>query len=121
MVKHLTIRGALRQTAAGIIEGSLRGLWQESIIYYPDDIVSNEGQSWLMDGAPHTSSLSHEPGVGVSYAESWSLNIPSGSSAQNLSLSTDSQIFRIAKDGTVTPSTITLTANRQNINTQLRL
>jgi hypothetical protein len=113
----LTIRGALRQTAAGIVEASLRGLWAEDTIYYPDDIVSNEGQSWLMDGEPHTSSLSHEPGVGVSYAESWSLNIPSGSAAQNLSLSADSQIFRVAKDGTVTPSTITLTANRQNINT----
>ena len=111
----LTIRGALRQTAAGIVEASLRGLWAEDTIYYPDDIVSNEGQSWLMDGEPHTSSLSHEPGVGASYAESWSLNIPSGSSAQTMRLSTDSQTFRVAKDGTVTPTTITLTANRENI------
>ena len=76
----LTIRGAINQTSAGIVAGSLRGLWAENTIYYPDDVVTNEGQGWIMDGEPHTSSLSHEPGTGVSYAESWSLEIPSGSS-----------------------------------------
>ena len=76
----LTIRGAINQTSAGIVAGSLRGLWAVDTIYYPDDVVTNEGQGWIMDGEPHTSSLSHEPGTGVSYAESWSLEIPSGSS-----------------------------------------
>ena len=76
----LTIRGAINQTSAGIVAGSLRGLWAENIIYYPDDIVTNEGQGWIMDGEPHTSSLSHEPSTGINFAESWSLEVPSGSS-----------------------------------------
>ena len=38
-----------------------------------------------------------------------------GSNAQVISLSSDAMAFRIAKDGTITPSTITFTANRQNI------
>ena len=38
-----------------------------------------------------------------------------GSNAQVISLSSDAMAFRVAKDGTVTPSTITFTAKRQNI------
>jgi hypothetical protein len=76
----LTIRGSINQTSAGIIAGSLRGLWAEDVIYYPDDIVTNEGQGWIMYGEPHTSSLSHEPSTGTNFAESWSLEVPSGSS-----------------------------------------
>jgi len=40
---------------------------------------------------------------------------PAGSDAESIRLSADSQIFRIAQDGTVSPSTITFTANRQNL------
>lgn len=39
----------------------------------------------------------------------------SGSTAKLLSIISDSQVFQIAKDGTVTPSTITLTLNQQNL------
>ena len=39
-----------------------------------------------------------------------------GENAKTVVLSSDSQVFRVGKDGTITPSTITFTANRQNIN-----
>ena len=53
-----------------------------------------------------------EPGVGSSYTTYWE---ESNLSAKSLRLSADTQIFRVAQNGTITPSTITLTANRQNI------
>jgi hypothetical protein len=121
----LTIRGAIRQTAAGEIEGSLRGTWTAGSIYYPNDIVSNEGQSWNMIGLAHTASVdSYEPGVGVDNAESWSLAAAAGSSgtsgdtAKTIRLSSTAQAFVKPKDSaTLTPASITLTANKQNITT----
>ena len=53
-----------------------------------------------------------EPGVGSSYTTYWE---ESNLAAKSVRLSADTQIFRVAQDGTITPSTITLTANRQNI------
>jgi len=125
----LTIRGAIRQTAAGIIEGSLRGTWTAGSIYYPNDIVSNSGQSWTMIGLAHTASVdSYEPGVGVDNAESWSLAAAAGTSgtagtagsggatAKTIRLSASSQTFVKPKDSaTLTPASITFTTNRQNI------
>jgi hypothetical protein len=40
-----------------------------------------------------------------------------GDAAQTIRLSSDAQIFTEAKDGTLSPSSITFTANRQNIST----
>jgi len=39
----------------------------------------------------------------------------SGLNSKVVVLTSDSQVFKVAKDGTITPSTITLTTNRQNI------
>ena len=50
----LTIRGAIRQTAAGVREPSLRGAWQDGTQYYTTDLVTYNGQSWTADSA-HTS------------------------------------------------------------------
>ena len=38
-----------------------------------------------------------------------------GENAKTVVLSSNAQLFRVAKDGTVSPSSITFTANRQNI------
>ena len=76
----LTIRGAVRQTAAGVVEGSLRGAWSSGVEYYPNDIVSANGQSWVMIGAVHTSTANDEPGVGVNYTTYWSVAAAAGSS-----------------------------------------
>jgi hypothetical protein len=76
----LTIRGAVRQTAAGVVEGSLRGAWSSGVEYYPNDIVSANGQSWVMIGVVHTSNANDEPAVGVNYTTYWSVAAAAGSS-----------------------------------------
>ena len=124
----LTIRGAIRQTAAGEIEGSLRGSYSAGSIYYPNDIVSNAGQSWVMIGLSHTGSLdTYEPGVGVDNADSWSLAAAAGTSgtagtagsggatAQTIRLSATGQSFVEAKNGTLSPDYIKFTADKENI------
>jgi hypothetical protein len=60
-----------------------------------------------------------EPGTGKTNTITETFYIVSegqdGTSAKSVRLSADAQAFIEAKDGTVTPSTITFTANRQNI------
>ena len=116
----LTIKGAIRQTAEGIVESRNLGLWSATSTGFGfrfGDIVSNNNITWqcklahIRNTAPSTDAVA-EPGGSGAYTTYWE---ESDLSAKSLRLSADSQIFRVAQNGTITPSTITLTANRQNI------
>jgi hypothetical protein len=48
----LTIKGAIRQTAAGVNEGAIRGAWTNAFTYYQNDIVTYNGQSWQCTSDP---------------------------------------------------------------------
>ena len=120
----LTIRGAVRQTAAGQIEGSNRGVWAVGVTYWPSDIVIYDGQSYVMISATSIVSTDNA-NVNTGYPDfatnSWEVAAAAGSSgtsgadAKSVRLSSDYQAFVVASDGSITPSTITLTSNRQNI------
>ena len=116
--ESLTIRGAIRQTSEGEVESRALQPWStlaDGFLFLVGDIVSHNGITWecIVEHNKGTSpTYPAEPGVGGSYATYWQ---ESNLSAKTIRLSADSQIFRIAKDGSVTPTTITLTANRQNI------
>jgi len=48
----LTIKGAIRQTSAGVNEGAIRGAWTNGFTYYLNDIVTYSGQSWQCTSDP---------------------------------------------------------------------
>ena len=48
----LTVKGAIRQTAAGVNEGAIRGAWTNGFTYYQNDIVTYSGQSWQCTSDP---------------------------------------------------------------------
>jgi hypothetical protein len=50
----LTIKGAIKQTDAGVNEPTLKGVWSSGITYYNNDVVSYGGKSWIC-----TSAVSH--------------------------------------------------------------
>ena len=50
----LTIKGAIKQTDAGVNEPTLKGVWAYGITYYNNDVVSYGGKSWIC-----TSAVSH--------------------------------------------------------------
>ena len=81
----LTIRGALRQTAAGIREGTLQGLWSQTFSpvdfqFVVNDIVTHAGRTWVCI-LNHTKNTSgSEPLNGGSYATYWVLAADAGSS-----------------------------------------
>ena len=111
----LLIKGAIRQTAEGVVESRNLGLWDStpaSFSFRVGDIVSNENITWECILVHVKGVGNDEPGVGSSYTTYWE---ESNLAAKSVRLSADTQIFRVAQDGTITPSTITLTANRQNI------
>jgi hypothetical protein len=111
----LLIKGAIRQTAEGVVESRNLGLWDSApsgFSFRVGDMVSNETISWECILVHVKGVGNDEPGVGSSYTTYWE---ESNLSAKSLRLSADTQIFRVAQNGTITPSTITLTANRQNI------
>ena len=111
----LLIKGAIRQTAEGVVESRNLGLWDSTpsgFSFRVGDMVSNETISWECILVHVKGVGNDEPGVGSSYTTYWE---ESNLSAKSLRLSADTQIFRVSQTGTITPSTITLTANRQNI------
>ena len=111
----LLIKGAIRQTAEGVVESRNLGLWDSApagFSFRVGDMVSNETISWECILVHVKGVGNDEPGVGSSYTTYWE---ESNLSAKSLRLSADTQIFRVSQTGTITPSTITLTANRQNI------
>jgi hypothetical protein len=90
-------------------------------------ITANDGDDGTitLGGSPSSTkdvnivALFTEPGTGKTNTITETFYIVSegqdGTSAKSVRLSADAQAFIEAKDGTVTPSTITFTANRQNI------
>jgi len=122
----LTIRGALRQTAAGQREGTLQGLWSQTFTpanfqFVENDIVTHADNTWVCISNHTKNTANSEPLNGSSYETYWATAAAAGTSgtaginAKTIRLSTDAQSFIVAKDGTISPSTITLTSSRQNI------
>jgi len=123
----LTIKGAIRQTAEGIVESRNLGLWSAQPAgnqFRVGDIVSNNTITWeaiAVGGTPlpnsHAKGVGNdEPGVGSAYTTYW---VESNLASKSVRLSADTQIFRVAQDGSITPSIITLTASRQNIGSSI--
>jgi len=119
----LTIRGAIRQTAEGDVEGRILQAWStlaDGFSFVAEDLVSHSGFTWKCilahdKGTPPypTSTYPAEPGTGASYTTYWELT---DLSAKTIRVSADYQTFVLPKDSaTLTPSVITLNANRQNI------
>ena len=79
----LTIRGALRQTAAGIREGTLQGVWGNlptAFQFVVNDIVTHAGRTWVCI-LNHTRDTSAAiPLTGGSYTTYWVLAADAGSS-----------------------------------------
>ena len=84
-----------------------------------DGVTITPGDSAVSTKDVNIVAVFTEPGTGKTNTITETFYIVSegqdGTSAKSVRLSADSQTFIEAKDGTVTPSTITFTANRQNI------
>ena len=106
----LTIRGAIRQTAAGQIEPSLRGNWSSGVNYYINDSVIYNGQSWSCN-TNHTSTAAGTdgpPGAG----DNWDASSGTG---KTVSLSADTFVIEYDQDGNnPSPSSINLFASSSN-------
>ena len=106
----LTIRGAIRQTAAGQIEPSLRGDWVSGEDYYIRDSVIYNGQSWSCN-TNHTSTAAGTdgpPGAG----DNWDSSSGTG---KTVSLSADTFVIEYDQDGNnPSPSSINLFASSSN-------
>jgi hypothetical protein len=76
----LTIIGSIRQVQPGQNEGGLRGLWSSGLVYYPDDIVTYQDQSWVMTGATHTSTNDSNALTGVPGSGPWTVAAAAGTS-----------------------------------------
>ena len=76
----LTIKGAIKQTDAGVNEPTLKGVWASDITYYNNDVVSYDGKSWICTSATYhfstndTNSTTGYPGSGP-----WNVYIDKGS------------------------------------------
>lgn len=107
----LTIRGSIRQTAAGQVEPQLRGTWADATQYYINDSVIYNGQSWSAN-ANHISTGSDatngEPGFGTR----WDASSGTG---KTVSLSTNAFVIEYDQDGNnPSPSSINLIASSSN-------
>ena len=77
----LTIVGAIRQTEPGVVEGSLRGVWTSGFTYYPQDIVSYEGQSWVNTGSTHVATNDSNASTGrPGHGGPWAIAAAAGTS-----------------------------------------
>jgi hypothetical protein len=79
----LTIRGALRQTAAGQREGTLQGLWSSlatAFQFVDNDIVTHAGRTWVCINNHTRDTSGSEPLTGGSYTSYWQLAADAGSS-----------------------------------------
>ena len=120
----LLIKGAIRQTSEGVVESRNLGLWSaqpDGTQFRIGDIVAHNNITWeaiavVGTAAPNSHIKGNTPYTGdtePSYSSTkWQ---ESNLAAQSLRLSATSQTFRVAQNGTVTPETITITANRENI------
>ena len=107
----LTIRGAIKQTAAGASEPQLRGIWATGVDYAADDLVIYNGQSWTADSA-HTSNISGNATDGPPATGPWTAASGTG---KTVSLSADTFVIEYDQDGNnPSPSSINLFASSSN-------
>jgi len=108
----LTIRGAIRQTSAGVIEPSLRGTWASGTTYYPQDLVQYLGETWSSN-TQHTSTNDTNATTGVPGSGPWTIAAGAG---KGVNLSATSYVIQYDEFGNnPTPaSTITLIASSSN-------
>jgi hypothetical protein len=108
----LTIRGSIKQTAAGVVEPSLRGTWSDGVDYYPSDLVQYVGETWSADTG-HTSDISGNSTDGPPGTGPWTIAAGAG---KNVSLLADSYVIQYDEFGlNPTPSsTIELIASSSN-------
>jgi len=107
----LTIRGAIRQTSAGLIEPALRGIWQDATDYNAGDLVTYNGQSWTADSA-HTSDISGGVTDGPPGTGPWTAASGTG---KTVTLGATSFVIAYDADGNnPSPSTINLIASSSN-------
>lgn len=108
----LTIRGAIRQTSAGVIEPSLRGTWIDGTEYYPQDLVQYLGETWSSN-TQHTSDISGDVTDGPPGTGPWTIAAGAG---KGVTLLADSYVIAYDAAGSnPTPSgTMTLIASSSN-------
>ena len=108
----LTIRGAIRQTAAGVVEPSLRGTWASGTTYYPQDLVQYLGETWSSN-TQHTSTDDTDASTGVPGSGPWTIAAGAG---KGVTLLADSYVIAYdAAGANPTPSgTMTLIASSSN-------
>jgi hypothetical protein len=100
----LTIIGSIRQVQPGQNEGGLRGVWSAGLIYYPDDIVTYQDQTWVMTGSTHTSTNDSNALTGVPGFGPWTVAAAAGSSGtagvpKTVVLSADTYVIAYDADG----------------------
>lgn len=101
--------------AAGATRNVHRGNWTSNTPYQLGDTVIYQGYGWSCTTA-HTSSVVVTPPVyPVGFNDNWTLASVKGADSKSAYLTSSSYVFRIAQDGTVSPSSIALTAVGQNI------
>ena len=116
----LTLRGALRQTPEGEVEGRILATWNtlvDTFSFVPGDTTSHNGITWeciLAHDKGTTPTYPKEPGTGGSYTTYWQ---ESNLAAKTLRLSSTGQSFVEARDGTLSPDFIEFTASKENIGT----
>ena len=108
----LTIRGSIRQTAAGVVEPSLRGTWADGVDYNPEDLVQYIGETWSSN-TTHTSNISGGATDGPPGTGPWTIAAGAG---KNISLSADSYVIQYDEFGLnpIPSSTISLIASSSN-------
>jgi hypothetical protein len=99
----LTIRGAIRQTSAGVIEPALRGNWSAGNDYNENDSVIYNGQTWSCN-TQHTSTASGvtgPPGSGNYWDSSSGTGKTVTLSAETFVITYDAQGNNPSPSGTV--------------------
>jgi hypothetical protein len=114
--------GTLTQTFPeddGFPTPSFKGAWVNTTEYYRGDVVTYEGSSWIMYDT--TTSTGNAPYDG---SPKWKIYAAKGDTGDTgdtgtdgkaMSLTAESFIFEILKNGTVSPSSIKITASGQNL------
>lgn len=99
---------------AGATRNVARGDWANGVTYAKGDMVLYGGYGWLCL-VPHVSSGGITPPTYPTTSNTqWTLTTYKGVDAKALSLTASSYVFQVAKNGTVSPSSIALSPIGQN-------
>lgn len=101
---------------AGATRNVFKGNWTSGVLYAVGDTVIKGGYGWACL-APHTALTgSNEPPVYPTASNAyWALAAVKGDDAKLAVLTASSQVFQVAADGTVSPSSIALAVAGQNL------